>query len=111
MDTKERAKHHRLLRTYGITLLEFNQTLKEQGGVCAICKKAHPRMCLDHIHVKGFKTMKSEDKKKYVRGILCFLCNTGLKGFEKTVDGKRNRQQLNGTYAYFMDYALKGEPV
>tara|TARA_R110000868_G_scaffold250406_3_gene506942 strand:+ start:66 stop:401 length:336 start_codon:yes stop_codon:yes gene_type:complete len=111
MDAKEKAKHNRLLSTYGITLEEFNQKLKDQEGTCAICKKAHPRMCMDHIHVKGFKAMKPEDKKKYTRGILCFMCNTGIKGFEKTVDGKRNRQQLQGTYAYFMDYSLKGEDV
>lgn len=53
--------------------------------------------------------MPPEEKVKYVRGILCFVCNTGLKGFEKTKDGARNRSQLNGTVEYFQKYKLKGE--
>lgn len=104
-----KQKDKRLFATYGITYIDYCMLLASQGSVCAICKQAHPRMCVDHIHVLGFKKMLPEEKRKYVRGILCFMCNTGLKGFEKTKDGDRNRRQLEGTYKYFRKYALKGE--
>lgn len=109
MDAKERAKHNRLFSTYGITLEEFNQKLKDQNGVCACCRKLHPRMCMDHIHVLGFKKMPGEEKKKYLRGICCFMCNTSFKSFEKTKCGLRNRTQLDDVVAYFSQYPLKGE--
>lgn len=109
MTDKEKEKDKRLQKLYGITLEEYKIKLKEQGNICCVCKKQQPRLCVDHIHVKGFKNMPSEEKRKYIRGICCFMCNTGFKSFEKTVDGKRNREQLEGTYKYFKKFKLKGE--
>ena len=109
LDKKLIEKDKRLYKTYGITLLEWEALLESQNGCCAVCKKVHPRMCVDHIHIKGFKAMLPEEKKKYIRGIACFMCNTGFKSFEKTIDGTRNRQQLEGTYEYFKKFKLKGE--
>lgn len=108
---KDKAKDQRLYKTYGITLEEWNAMLDKQEGVCYICKTMPKSgvLCVDHEHVAKFKAMKSEEKKQYVRGLLCFLCNTGLKGFEKTSDGKKNRQRLEGTYEYFKVFKLKGE--
>jgi len=101
---KEKAK--RIYKTYGITLDEWNELAKDG---CHICGTKEGRLCVDHIHTKGFKSMAPEQRKKWVRGILCFLCNTGLKGFEKTSDGARNRKQLEGTVRYFQQFKLKGE--
>lgn len=109
MNKKEEQKDKRLFKTYGITLKEFNEQLKKQGGGCWVCGRQDGRLCLDHIHVKGFAYMSPEEKKKYVRGIVCFYCNTGFKGFERTKYGERNRKQLEGTYKYFLDFKLKGE--
>ena len=110
-EVKQKSKNDRLIKTYGITLADWNAMFIEQGGVCFICKTMPKSkiLCVDHIHQKGFKTMEPQDKQKYVRGLLCYMCNTGLKSFEKTVDGKRNRQSLEGTYKYFIKYKLKGE--
>ena len=104
--SKDEQKNKRLLKTYGITLKEFQE--KSKNG-CEICHRKEGRLCQDHIHQKGFKKMPPEEKRKYVRGSLCFMCNTALKGFEKTIDGRRNRKQLEGTYLYFKKYRLKGE--
>ncbi len=106
-----KEKDKRLMKTYGISHHEWLAIYGRQLGVCAICKTlpGTGRLCVDHIHVKGFKVMKPEEKRKYIRGLLCFMCNTGLKGFEKTADGKRNRQALEGTYTYFKQFNLKGE--
>lgn len=71
---KNRVKH--LVRTYGITVEEYENLLKEQNGVCAIC--ANPpgkrRLAVDHDHETGL-----------VRGLLCSPCNTGI-GLLKNVD-------------------------
>lgn len=109
MTSKDKQKDQRLKKTYGISLNEFNDQLRSQNHGCWICGRTDGRLCQDHIHVKGFKMMKPEQKRLFIRGILCFMCNTALKGFEKTVDGKRNRAQLDGTYNYFQTYLLKGE--
>lgn len=105
-EQKEKQKNQRLLKTYGITLEEFLELSKDG---CMICGRKDGRICQDHVHQKGFKKMTAEDKKRFLRGALCFFCNTGLKGFERTIDGIRNRAQLEGTYMYFKKYPLKGE--
>lgn len=108
---KNKEKDVRLQKIYGITLKEWENMFEEQHGVCWICGALPPsgRLSVDHIHIKGFKSMMAEEKKKYVRALLCYMCNTGLKGFEKTIDGRRNRQSLEGTYRYFQKFKLKGE--
>ena len=55
---------------YGLTPEAFHSMLAEQGGMCAICKKANwgkKTPYLDHDH-----------NSKAVRGILCVRCNTAL---------------------------------
>ncbi len=109
--TKEELKDLRLYQTYGLRLSKWKDILENQNGVCWICKSlpGSGRLCVDHVHVPGFKKMTPNEKVCYVRGLLCFLCNVGLKGFEKTKDPKINRQRLEGTYKYFQKFPLKGE--
>jgi hypothetical protein len=65
-------KRH-LLRTYGITLEQYDSMLAEQNGKCAICGSSDPGdnkhgcFCVDHEHIGGC-----------VRALLCFHCNTAL---------------------------------
>lgn len=106
LSKKDKEKHKRLYKTYGIGLLTWNEISKNG---CEICGRKDGRLCQDHIHVAGFKKMAPEEKEKYLRGALCFMCNTALKGFEKTADGHRNRMQFEGTIRYFHKYCLKGE--
>ena len=59
-----------LKRKYGITLDIYNDMLKNQKGVCKICKqlcKSGKVLAVDHCHQTG-----------KVRGLLCATCNTGL---------------------------------
>lgn len=109
LDKKEKAKHQRLLKTYGITLEEYKEKLDSQGGVCYICKKVYPRMNVDHMHIKGFKKLSLEEKKKYVRGILCFVCNTTIGKLERRKSGCR--ELLEGIRNYFLFYPIKGDLV
>jgi hypothetical protein len=77
---KAKNRDWRYRTVYGISLDEYERMLAEQGGTCAICKrppKAHS-LHVDHQHVRGWKAMPPEERRTYVRGLLCFACNTQL---------------------------------
>lgn len=65
----------RLKSKYGITEAQYNETLEEQNGVCAICGQEERRtrnkkrvsLSVDHCHESG-----------EVRGLICYDCNTML---------------------------------
>ena len=71
---KDRAKDNHLKYKFGISLEEYNQMLKDQGGVCAICQKMETAkdgrsgktraLAVDHCHATG-----------RVRGLLCCRCD------------------------------------
>ena len=56
-------------RLYGISFVEYNKKLEEQGGVCAICGNppGGKALAVDHNHTTG-----------KVRALLCTKCNTAL---------------------------------
>lgn len=60
-----------LKKNFGITLEQFGEMLRAQGGVCALCSTDNPKgrgaFHVDHDHVTGS-----------IRGLLCHACNTGL---------------------------------
>jgi hypothetical protein len=64
------SRTYHLKRRYGITAVEADAMLAEQGGLCAICQVA-PAAHVDHDHVTGA-----------VRALLCFNCNGGLGQFK-----------------------------
>ncbi len=72
-----------LQRNYGITQIEYNNLVIEQGGVCAICglpetaklNNTTKRLSVDHCHKTGI-----------VRGLLCGKCNNGIGRFEDNID-------------------------
>ena len=72
------------LRKYGLSLDEWQSIAIAQNNVCAVCLRLPAKgiLCVDHLHVKGFKKMQPEQKKKYLRGLLCRLLQpkTSAKG-------------------------------
>lgn len=71
---KERGENTKQqLRLYGLTVEDYEQLLRAQGGVCAICASPEPgmknaaRLYVDHCH-----------NTSRVRGLLCRACNTML---------------------------------
>lgn len=68
-----------LMHQYGLTLEDKQRMYAEQDGKCAICKEPMSfsgQGCnVDHEHVDNFKTLSKENKKKYIRGLLCFKHN------------------------------------
>jgi len=75
MNHKDRHRSSKLKCKYGITLEEYNQMLKKQNGVCAICKQSETiqnqykccNLVVDHDH-----------ETKTVRKLLCRRCNSVL---------------------------------
>lgn len=76
-DIQERQRIDHLLRTYGLTIEEYQDMYHQQQGQCAICKQ-HEEMqpqhygktlplAVDHCHTTGA-----------VRGLLCGACNRAL---------------------------------
>lgn len=71
-DRADGRKRVRELDKYGITLQDYEDMLRAQGGVCAICGgvESNPkfnRLSVDHCHDTGA-----------VRGLLCNRCNRAL---------------------------------
>ena len=80
------------LAKYGLTEKDWREILDRQGGVCAICKKEPKkgRLCIDHEHAYGWKNMPDEERKKYVRGLLCWFCNHYYVGRCITIEKAKN---------------------
>jgi hypothetical protein len=74
-ENPEKIRDIKLRQAYGVGIDYFNAKLKEQGGVCAGCKRdvktiwrgKQVAMALDHNH-----------ETKQVRGVLCIKCNRAL---------------------------------
>jgi len=60
------TRSERYQKKYGITIKQYNLMLKQQGGVCKLCKRPPKsvRLAVDHDHKSG-----------RVRGLLCFQDN------------------------------------
>ncbi len=76
LENKERAlqysTEYNRRRKIGISPEEYNNLLKEQNGVCAICGLECTRaLAADHCHIT-----------KKIRGLLCNNCNRGLGHFK-----------------------------
>lgn len=69
-ENPEKYRNSQLKRKYGISIEEYNELLKNQNNVCAICEIHKPLelfLCVDHNH----KTSK-------IRGLLCSNCNVAI---------------------------------
>lgn len=75
---KRQARETHLMRTYGLTVAEFDAMVEAQGGVCACCGERDPQH-VDHDHVTG-----------RVRGVVCFRCNSGIGQFDDRADLMRS---------------------
>lgn len=82
-----------LLKSYGLTIDDYNSMYEKQEGKCAICgtvKKrcGHDGLVVDHCHNKG-----------HVRGLLCSSCNNGLGRFKDSIES------LKKAADYLMKYS------
>jgi len=70
---KKQKRNIRLRREYGITLLQYNEMLKNQKYRCAVCFKQNV-LVVDHNHKTG-----------KIRGLLCMSCNVILGSVKEDV--------------------------
>lgn len=95
------------LRKYGLTAEEWVAILKRQGGVCSVCGKipASGRMVTDHEHVRGYRKLPPEERKKRVRGVLCWTDNLYAAG------KGMNQDRAFHLWTYFVMYnGRRGNP-
>ena len=80
LDGVVRVPSAQTLRRYGLTETDWRRHLRRQGGVCGVCGKVPPSgtLHIEHEHVRGFKDMPPEQKRRYVRGLACWWCNANL---------------------------------
>jgi hypothetical protein len=73
------------LERYGLSIEQYEELLRKQNGVCAICGKPEStkkRLSIDHDHscCPGLKSC-----GKCIRGLLCFRCNAGLGNLDDSI--------------------------
>lgn len=100
---KEVNRTAKLFLQYGLTIEAYYALLGEQNGLCAnpACRKINEGgysswslLCVDHVHIEGYKDLPPEEKAKLVRGLLCSKCNAGIGYFDD------NLALLSGAITY-----------
>lgn len=88
------------LRKYGLTEADWLAMYHQQDGRCAVCGQVPNtgRLVIDHEHVTRWRARKPEQRKKHVRGLLCWYCNHAYVGRGITV------QKARGVLAYLLAY-------
>lgn len=97
---KKKAKQHpktpkqnriaKLKKFYNLTLEEYDEMFKKQGGVCAICKGTQ---ATKHTGVGGinmYLDIDHDHETGEVRGLLCGSCNRGLGQFKDNIENVLN---------------------
>lgn len=95
---------------YGITEAEKNERIQAQGGKCYLCGEIPKSgiLCVDHRHVKNYKNLTAEEKRKEIRKLVCFRCNRyGIGPVERYF--KDPRAILHKLIEYFSVFKTKGD--
>jgi hypothetical protein len=89
------------LKKHGLTPDEWRAMLDRQGGVCGACGTEPPshRLNIDHEHVRGYWDMPAERKRKYHRGLVCYMCNKYRLARGATVDNLARASRYLANYA------------
>ncbi len=74
----------RTLDIYGLSANDWIRLIKNQGWVCAVCEKQQATWNTDHDHVPGWKKLPPSERKKHVRGVLCWYCNHKVVGHARS---------------------------
>lgn len=79
MNKRDSTRDNYLKRVYGISLAQYQELLKKQGGGCAICGKTPEQegrsLSVDHDH-----------KSNFIRGLLCSYDNHRIVGRHRDPD-------------------------
>lgn len=91
------------LKKYGLSLEQWKEMADKQGHKCYVCQivPTKNRLCIDHEHVKGWKKKPPEERVLYVRGLLCWRCNTTYLGRGISIDRAKK------VVSYLEEYQLR----
>jgi len=90
---RQRDNHHK--RLYGISAEQYDTLFREQGGVCAVCKKEsdtdgkNSKLQVDHNHTTG-----------QVRGLLCYRCNVAIGMISEDLDRVYQIMDYLGSHSF-----------
>ena len=92
------------LRKYGMDESEWLGIVTSQGHRCPICLRVPPSgiMATDHEHVRGWKKLSPEERRGYVRGVVCVFCNRNLLHYALT------REKACRIADYLIEYEERG---
>jgi hypothetical protein len=100
-ENRKTAREHRLRRTYGISLQDYDRMFARQGGRCAMCwKTSEHSLCVDHSHRTGI-----------LRGLLCINCNVGFGNFSESPAFLRRAADYGEFFAAHEEEILRGDPA
>lgn len=74
-EKKRRYQSDYLMRTYGISLEQYEAMCAERENCCDICGETQETLHVDHCHKEG-----------HVRGLLCMHCNMGIGHFRDSTE-------------------------
>lgn len=89
---------------YGLTPELWIELYEKQGGKCAICglEPTTGRLVVDHQHgIRNYKDLPADEKRKYIRGLLCWSCNHLVVGRGVTL------KRLKRAVTYLTNYETK----
>lgn len=68
----------RTLARYGLSMKDYERIMRRQKWACAVCGNVPPSgiLHIDHEHIRGWKRMSPDQRKKFVRGVCCWFCNS-----------------------------------
>lgn len=98
--TKEQLRRYHLAKYSGMTISDYEELYKLQGGVCEICRQPETvtgrhgevrLLCVDHDHKTG-----------EIRSLLCASCNIALGNFKDDV------AILKSALEYLTEHQQKG---
>lgn len=83
------------IKRYGITVRDKELMLEKQKYCCACCEKPFggKKAYVDHEHCLGYSRLPPEEKRNYIRGLLCYICN-------KWLVAKNTRDTIGKVYFY-----------
>jgi hypothetical protein len=104
LKSTDKQVNARLLKTYGITLAEYNKMLVEQGGGCAICGRppGTKRLHVDHDHSI------SKIKLDTVRSGKGWMSSTEYRGGLYAMWGRGKSEAVKGLRAKLKRASVRG---
>ena len=91
----------RTLAKYGLNRAQWLELLAAQDWQCPICERRVTTWNTDHEHVRGWKNMEADERRRYVRGVLCIRCNW------KVVTGQLSAKTAGNIYRYLLAYEAR----